>query len=62
MGLNEASQAEDLLITGGKPLLPMTSEEEAKGRRKRNWKGFYGSVHDIVSFTGVHIPSRDTPY
>jgi hypothetical protein len=51
MGLNDASHAEDLLIAGGKPLASMTAEEEAMGRRKRNWKGFYGSVHDIVSYS-----------
>jgi len=49
MGLNESSHSEDLLLAGGKPLPPMTAEEEKKGRRTRNWKGFYGSVHDIVS-------------
>ena len=49
MGLNEASQAEDLLVAGGKPLNPMTPQEEVMRRRKRTWKGFYGSVHDIVS-------------
>jgi len=53
MGLNETSHAEDLLIAGGKPLPPMTAEEEKRGRRRRNWKGFYGSVHDIVSLTCV---------
>jgi histone deacetylase HOS3 len=53
MGLNESSHAEDLLIAGGKPLPPMTAEEEQRGRRRRNWKGFYGSVHDIVSLARV---------
>jgi hypothetical protein len=52
MGLNESSHAEDLLIAGGKPLPAMTVEEEQRGRRRRNWKGFYGSVHDIVSQSG----------
>lgn len=55
MGLNEASYADDLLIAGGKPLAPMTPGEVAAGRRKRNWKGFYGSVHDIVSLSGIPI-------
>jgi hypothetical protein len=48
MGLNESSQAEELLRKGGKPLGPMSEEEEDIGRRRRCWKGFYGSLHDIV--------------
>lgn len=46
MPLNEASHAEDLAVKAGKPPSgPMGKD----GRRRRGWKGFYGSVHDIVS-------------
>jgi histone deacetylase HOS3 len=49
MNLNEASHHEDLLKEGGKPLPPMTMEERQNGgRMRRGWKGFYGSLHDIV--------------
>jgi histone deacetylase HOS3 len=43
MPLNAVSHAEDLAVNAGKPVNIM------KGKRKRGWKGFYGSVHDIVS-------------
>ncbi|OCF31780.1 histone deacetylase HOS3 [Kwoniella heveanensis BCC8398] len=43
MPLNAASYAEDLQVKAGKPIM-MTSRD---GRRRRGWKGFYGSVHDI---------------
>jgi histone deacetylase HOS3 len=52
MGLNELGWAEDLLREGGKPERVMTTEEARSGRRGRGWKGFYGSVHDIVSRHG----------
>lgn len=49
MNLNEASYNEDLLVEGGKPLPPLTPAEQRNGgRRRRGWKGFYGSLHDIV--------------
>lgn len=45
MPLNEASHAEDLAVKAGKPPSgPMGKDR----RRRRGWKGFYGSVHDIV--------------
>ncbi len=52
MGLNAATHAEELLRAGGKPLPPLSSEEIHRrgGRRKRGWKGFYGSLHDIWSY------------
>ncbi|KAJ9123182.1 hypothetical protein QFC22_001375 [Naganishia vaughanmartiniae] len=51
MNLNEVSHHEDLLNKGGKPLRPLTSEERHNGgRRRRGWKGFYGSLHDIWSY------------
>jgi hypothetical protein len=46
MPLNEASHAEDLAIKGGKP---PTGPIAKGGKRRKGWKGFYGSVHDIVS-------------
>lgn len=42
MRLNEDTYREELLIAGGKPADP-------KG--KRGLKTFYGSIHDIVSFS-----------
>ncbi len=59
MGLNESSQAEELLRQGGKPLGPMSEEEEEKGRRRRCWKGFYGSVHDIVSVEDYRVDLKE---
>ncbi|GHJ86322.1 hypothetical protein NliqN6_2724 [Naganishia liquefaciens] len=51
MNLNEASHNEDLLVEGGKPLSPLTPAERTDGgRRRRGWKGFYGSLHDIWSY------------
>ncbi|WVF67950.1 hypothetical protein IAT40_002712 [Kwoniella sp. CBS 6097] len=46
MPLNAASYAEDLQVKAGKPMM-MTSRN---GSRRRGWKGFYGSVHDIYSY------------
>jgi histone deacetylase HOS3 len=45
MPLNAASYAEDLALKAGKP--PTTLRGKG-GRVRRGWKGFYGSVHDIV--------------
>lgn len=50
INLNEKSWNEELLVQGGKPLPPMSAKEQAEGKRKRNWKGFYGSLHDINSY------------
>lgn len=47
MPLNEASHAEDLAIKAGKPPSGPIGKD---GRRRKGWKGFYGSVHDIVRF------------
>jgi len=47
MPLNEASHAEDLAIKGGKPPSGPIGKD---GKRRKGWKGFYGSVHDIVCF------------
>lgn len=44
MPLNAASYADDIQVKAGKP--PIIGQG---GRRRRGWKGFYGSVHDIVS-------------
>lgn len=53
MNLNEASHNEELAVAAGKPLAPLTGEEQRNGgRRRRGWKGFYGSLHDIVSRVG----------
>ncbi len=46
MPLNAASHAEDLAIQAGKPASVVVGR---RGKRRRGWKGFYGSVHDIVS-------------
>ena len=46
MPLNEASHAEDLAIKAGKPPSGPIGKD---GKRRKGWKGFYGSVHDIVS-------------
>jgi len=45
MPLNEASHGEDLAIKGGKPHSGPFGKD---GKRRKGWKGFYGSVHDIV--------------
>jgi histone deacetylase HOS3 len=45
MPLNAASYAEDLALNAGKP--PATLRGKG-GKVRRGWKGFYGSVHDIV--------------
>lgn len=47
MPLNAASNAEDIAIKAGKPPTSMRGRD---GARRRGWKGFYGSVHDIVNF------------
>lgn len=47
MPLNAASYAEDLAVKAGKPPTTATGR---KGKRRRTWKSFYGSVHDIVRF------------
>lgn len=49
MNLNEASHTDEMQRKVGKPIPPMTAPERANGRRRRGWKGFYGSLHDIVS-------------
>jgi len=46
MPLNAATYAEELAIKAGKPSQPIYGK---KGKQVRGWKGFYGSVHDIVS-------------
>jgi histone deacetylase HOS3 len=46
MPLNAASYAEDIAVKAGKP---PSSLKGSDGKRRRGWKGFYGSVHDIVS-------------
>ena len=53
MPLNEASHAEDLAIKGGKPPSGPIGRD---GKRRRGWKGFYGSVHDIVSPLEAVLP------
>ena len=61
MPLNAASHAEDLAIQAGKP--PQIGMSR-KGRR-RGWKGFYGSVHDVVSLpydTSVELAHRRCQY
>ncbi|KAL0253699.1 hypothetical protein I308_101075 [Cryptococcus tetragattii IND107] len=45
MPLNAASYADDIQVKAGKP--PIIGQG---GRRRRGWKGFYGSVHDIYSY------------
>lgn len=47
MPLNEASHAEDLAIKSGKPPSGPFGKD---GKRRKGWKGFYGSVHDIVCY------------
>jgi histone deacetylase HOS3 len=61
MNLNEASHNEELAVAAGKPLAPLTVEEQRNGgRRRRGWKGFYGSLHDIVSgFCGGLLGGAD---
>ncbi|BEI89256.1 uncharacterized protein CcaverHIS019_0206180 [Cutaneotrichosporon cavernicola] len=46
MPLNAASYAEDLAVAAGKP----PSDMRGRSGRRRTWKGFYGSVHDIYSY------------
>ena len=46
MPLNAVSHADDLAMKGDKTA-PISMDHE--GKRHRGWKGFYGSVHDIVS-------------
>ncbi|WWC65093.1 uncharacterized protein I303_107707 [Kwoniella dejecticola CBS 10117] len=46
MPLNAAAHAEELQVKAGKPQT-MTGRD---GRKRRGWKGFYGSVHDIYSY------------
>lgn len=50
MPLNEASHAEDIAVKAGKPPSGVIGKD---GRRRKGWKGFYGSVHDIVSILGA---------
>ncbi|WVO20479.1 uncharacterized protein IAS62_001776 [Cryptococcus decagattii] len=45
MPLNAASYADDIQVKAGKPAIIGQG-----GRRRRGWKGFYGSVHDIYSY------------
>jgi hypothetical protein len=49
MPLNAASHAEDIAVKAGKPV------DLVRGKRKRGWKGFYGSVHDIVRIVGSSL-------
>ena len=51
MPLNAASHAEDLAVKAGKPRSGLRGKD---GRPRRGWKGFYGSVHDIVSSARSH--------
>ncbi|WRT70654.1 uncharacterized protein IL334_007652 [Kwoniella shivajii] len=46
MSLNAAAHAEDLQVKAGKPQLMLGKD----GKKRRGWKGFYGSVHDIYSY------------
>ncbi|KLT44843.1 Arginase/deacetylase [Cutaneotrichosporon oleaginosum] len=46
MPLNAASYSEDLAVAAGKP----PSDMRGRSGRRRTWKGFYGSVHDIYSY------------
>nr|XP_019051123.1 histone deacetylase HOS3 [Kwoniella bestiolae CBS 10118]OCF30053.1 histone deacetylase HOS3 [Kwoniella bestiolae CBS 10118] len=46
MPLNAAAHAEDLQVKAGKPQTMLGRD----GRKRRGWKGFYGSVHDIYSY------------
>ncbi|KAK8850477.1 hypothetical protein IAR55_004395 [Kwoniella newhampshirensis] len=46
MPLNAAAHADDLQVKAGKPAMMLGKD----GRRRRGWKGFYGSVHDIYSY------------
>ncbi|WWC72538.1 uncharacterized protein I206_106500 [Kwoniella pini CBS 10737] len=46
MPLNAAAHAEELQVKAGKPQLMIGKD----GRKRRGWKGFYGSVHDIYSY------------
>lgn len=46
MPLNAASYAEELAIKAGKPSPAVYGK---RGKKRRNWQSFYGSVHDIVS-------------
>jgi hypothetical protein len=55
MPLNAASHAEDLAVKAGKPQA-MAGRD---GKRRRGWKGFYGSVHDIVRAPLHRIVARD---
>lgn len=52
MPLNAATYAEELALKAGKPSPPVYGK---KGKRVRGWKGFYGSVHDIVSCRRIGI-------
>ncbi|OXB39537.1 histone deacetylase HOS3 [Cryptococcus neoformans] len=45
MPLNAASYADDIQVKAGKP--PVIGQG---GKRRRGWKAFYGSVHDIYSY------------
>ena len=54
MPLNAASYADDLVMKAGKPDPGVIGP---KGKRRRNWKGFYGSVHDIVG-DQVKVPAN----
>jgi histone deacetylase HOS3 len=46
MPLNAATYAEDIAVKAGKPASTLRGRD---GSKRRGWKGFYGSVHDIVS-------------
>lgn len=55
MNLNEASHIADVAMAGREQLPPLTAAERANGgRRRRGWKGFYGSLHDIVGCFNYH--------
>jgi hypothetical protein len=55
MPLNAASHAEDLAVKAGKPAMMVGRN----GKRRRGWKGFYGSVHDIVRLQTLNLAGDD---
>jgi hypothetical protein len=52
MPLNAATYADELAMKAGKPHSGMKGKD---GKLRRGWKGFYGSVHDIVSLRDCRI-------
>lgn len=49
MGLNEVTHTHEM---SHKSESVHTGESERRSTRRRGWKGFYGSLHDIVSIAG----------